>query len=530
MAASPGQFASLSAPGNAAEGQAMFDWEGILQTIGSGWTGDGTLETGMESLPWERRPSRVTVVGESEARPDSRRLELAGLRRRGKAPVLGGARTEVSRGELQRRRISLLHAASLFGGHVEDVVLKNTTPRFVVNTFESAYDSTDSVELLNEGDERWANYFKVAFQRPALAPADAVLDAGNAKRPAKIDGAGRRHHPAREQLELECGHDYVQQHCGARGVWRARAHRPQGDGRVCSRRACHRARPITPLSLSNSLVVSDKKVTGPVNYNLRVVETRMAARALANYLGLAAAKDNACRDLRGVLETYFAENGGAGPTAGRDGEQQRGQADARALGRRGGAHQGARGEGGCAVLVGRTAGGRCARRSGEADRLQRRTRLDAEFLSSFPIRADAFQLYRRSKHVFTEALRVLQFQALCKQNSTESAKEVYTQAGQPHGRLAEVAARAVQLQLRRAQPDHRHCQAQRQSRQPTHGCRLGRMYRPPCAQTQGRGVHLGHCARSTTPKNSPSSPEHSSKTLASTHSPPAVRACTRYRP
>ncbi|CDS82430.1 uncharacterized protein SPSC_03249 [Sporisorium scitamineum] len=51
MAASPGQFAAgLAAPGNTVEGQAMFDWEGILQTIGSGWTGDGTLETGMESL------------------------------------------------------------------------------------------------------------------------------------------------------------------------------------------------------------------------------------------------------------------------------------------------------------------------------------------------------------------------------------------------------------------------------------------------------------------------------------------------
>lgn len=51
MAASPGQFAaSLAGTGNPAEGQAMFDWEGILQTIGSGWTGDGTLETGMESL------------------------------------------------------------------------------------------------------------------------------------------------------------------------------------------------------------------------------------------------------------------------------------------------------------------------------------------------------------------------------------------------------------------------------------------------------------------------------------------------
>ncbi|SPO22172.1 uncharacterized protein UTRI_02181_B [Ustilago trichophora] len=50
MTASPGQLAGLAAPGNAIEGQAMFDWEGILQTIGSGWTGDGTLETGMESL------------------------------------------------------------------------------------------------------------------------------------------------------------------------------------------------------------------------------------------------------------------------------------------------------------------------------------------------------------------------------------------------------------------------------------------------------------------------------------------------
>lgn len=51
MAASPGQIAGMTVgAGNGAEGQAMFDWEGILQTIGSGWTGDGTLETGMESL------------------------------------------------------------------------------------------------------------------------------------------------------------------------------------------------------------------------------------------------------------------------------------------------------------------------------------------------------------------------------------------------------------------------------------------------------------------------------------------------
>ncbi|SOV04898.1 uncharacterized protein UDID_02917 [Ustilago sp. UG-2017a] len=49
--ASPSQIAGGMAgvSGTAGEGQ-MFDWEGILQTIGSGWTGDGTFETGMESL------------------------------------------------------------------------------------------------------------------------------------------------------------------------------------------------------------------------------------------------------------------------------------------------------------------------------------------------------------------------------------------------------------------------------------------------------------------------------------------------
>ncbi|KAJ1027067.1 hypothetical protein NDA18_003084 [Ustilago nuda] len=49
--ASPSQIAGGMAgvSGTAGEGH-MFDWEGILQTIGSGWTGDGTLETGMESL------------------------------------------------------------------------------------------------------------------------------------------------------------------------------------------------------------------------------------------------------------------------------------------------------------------------------------------------------------------------------------------------------------------------------------------------------------------------------------------------
>lgn len=58
--------------------------------------------------------------------------------------------------------------------------------------------------------------------------------------------------------------------------------------------------------IANTLIVSDKKVTGPVNYNLRVVETRMAARALAKRLGLPL--DASTVTLKGVLETYFQQN------------------------------------------------------------------------------------------------------------------------------------------------------------------------------------------------------------------------------
>ncbi|PWY98564.1 hypothetical protein BCV70DRAFT_201884 [Testicularia cyperi] len=53
VAASPNTLAGMAFGGAASGGfdsQVPFDWEGILQTIGSGWTGDGNLETGMDSL------------------------------------------------------------------------------------------------------------------------------------------------------------------------------------------------------------------------------------------------------------------------------------------------------------------------------------------------------------------------------------------------------------------------------------------------------------------------------------------------
>ncbi|SPO44433.1 related to GAL1 - galactokinase [Moesziomyces antarcticus] len=346
------------------------------------------------------------------------------------------------------------------------MVLKNTTPRFVVNTFESAYNSTDTVELLNEGDERWANYFKVAFKGLHSHLPAQVLDAGNAKRPAKIEVLVDGTIPPESSLSSSaamttCSSIVVLEAFGARELI---DRKEMAEVAIESERLVGvnsggmdqsasifgiphhalyisffptlsvqptRLPPSSPdhtFVIVNSLVVSDKKVTGPVNYNLRVVETRMAARALANYLGLAAAKENACRDLRGVLETYFAENGGAGRL---QAEMENSSAVKQTLERSG--EEAAR----IKVLEEKVDAlySSAALQEGvaraEVEKLTGYSgdKFEAEFLSSFPIRADAFQLYRRSKHVFTEALRVLQFQALCKQNSTESAKEVYAQLG-----------------------------------------------------------------------------------------------------
>ncbi|KAJ1028406.1 hypothetical protein NDA16_001573 [Ustilago loliicola] len=180
----------------------------------------------------------------------------------------------------------------------------------------------------------------------------------------------------------------------------------------------------------NTLVVSDKKVTGPVNYNLRVVETRMAARALANYLGLQGAKRDGCKDLRGVLETYFEENGGSSRL---ELEMQNSSAVKETLEKSG--EEAAR----IKVLEEKVDALYSKLQQGlrreEVEKLTgySGSEFEQEFLSSFPIRAEAFELYKRSKHVFTESLRVLQFQALCNQHASLSSPEentsVYKQLG-----------------------------------------------------------------------------------------------------
>ncbi|KAK9449636.1 ribosomal protein S5 domain 2-type protein [Limtongia smithiae] len=63
--------------------------------------------------------------------------------------------------------------------------------------------------------------------------------------------------------------------------------------------------------IANTLVVADKHVTGPVHYNLRVVETTLAAEILAKQCGLGAlpVRDGFGGTLRGVVDAFEKSRG-----------------------------------------------------------------------------------------------------------------------------------------------------------------------------------------------------------------------------
>lgn len=362
-----------------------------------------------------------------------------------------------------------LSSVSAPASETVEVVLKNTTARFAETCFSFRYDSVDKVELLNSGDERWANYFKVALKGLHSHLPSWVLGASNSNRPVKIQVLVDGTIPPESSLSSSA----AMTTCSSIVVLEAFAARLLIDRKEMAEVAIQserlvgvnsggmdqsasifsipnhalyisfypelRVRPTklpqsTPdhtFVIVNTLVVSDKKVTGPVNYNLRVVETRMAARALAKSLGLESAKGAGCRDLRGVLESFFSENG-------RDSQLQIEMENSTAVQEtlENSGEEAAR----IRVLEEKVEAlyTSSALRAGlgreKVEELTGYTgeEFDKEFLSSFPIRAERFELYKRSKHVFTEALRVLQFQALCKQNpasSEDDGKIVYKQLG-----------------------------------------------------------------------------------------------------
>jgi galactokinase len=173
--------------------------------------------------------------------------------------------------------------------------------------------------------------------------------------------------------------------------------------------------PELTFLIAQSFVTSNKHVTGPIHYNLRVVEVSLAAaylHAVLNPPGSPALPEDAGPlgiSLHGFHEAYFYNhNKDSDASAGKSLTQEQEleklvQVTTEALTK----EEGYTREEIASVL------------NISVPELEKR------FMSTFPVRADTFKLRQRALHVFTEALRVLQFLSLLSSsaNSTSSGTD-----------------------------------------------------------------------------------------------------------
>jgi galactokinase len=157
--------------------------------------------------------------------------------------------------------------------------------------------------------------------------------------------------------------------------------------------------PELTFLIAQSFVTSDKFVTGPIHYNLRVVECSLAAaylNAVLNPPGTQLPTDAAPLgiSLHGFHETYFAlsDHATGAPTPKPLPEQ-------------------------LAELITLTSQTLAKPEGYTREEIAAVLNisvedLNATFTSRFPVRATHFKLRQRALHVFSEALRVLQFMAL----------------------------------------------------------------------------------------------------------------------
>lgn len=168
-----------------------------------------------------------------------------------------------------------------------------------------------------------------------------------------------------------------------------------------------RTRPELCFLIAQSFVAADKHVTGPVHYNLRVVECSLAAAYLHAALNPAAGPPLPADSsplgvsLRGFHDAYFAAHPDAAARAPSAEDQLR------AL----------------VALADRTLSrAEGYTREEAAARLGVSVAdLEARFTSRFPVRAERFRLRQRALHVFREALRVLEFMALLEEDPSAGA-------------------------------------------------------------------------------------------------------------
>jgi len=152
--------------------------------------------------------------------------------------------------------------------------------------------------------------------------------------------------------------------------------------------------PPAAFVIANSLAISNKAETGKFRYNLRVVETLVGARVLAKVLGLFI-EPTRRKTYREVLGEWWTTLGNVDDEATLKG-----------------------------AILNLLESGHIEKLKGKGqedvtlDEMVEMTSLTKEefyeiFLSWVTIEATHFKLYKRAKHVFTEALRVLEFRDTC---------------------------------------------------------------------------------------------------------------------
>ncbi|RUS17978.1 galactokinase [Endogone sp. FLAS-F59071] len=156
--------------------------------------------------------------------------------------------------------------------------------------------------------------------------------------------------------------------------------------------------------IANTMVVADKHVTAPKNYNLRVVETKVGAVHLSRALGLDEEKET----LKEVVESYF------------HGKDLEAEGEVNLLKKLEEMLQ-------LVDIHIENKVGYSREDLASLIKLQE-DELVNRFMSQFPVETDVFRLHQRAKHVFGEALRVIQFREMC-EHPPSSSTEIFKALG-----------------------------------------------------------------------------------------------------
>ena len=306
--------------------------------------------------------------------------------------------------------------------HVE---LTNAAARFAPTAFTCRLGDASSVQLTHEGPTRWANYFKVALLglRERLValqvrgarihihvagsvPPESSLSSSAAMTICSslvlVQALGVRERISRTDLTATAieserlvgvNSGGMDQAVSVFGVPEHAVYVSFVPGLATEPIRLPSAATPHVFVVSNTLVASDKKVNGPVQYNLRVAETRLAAAALRRALGVSGNPAGLPRMYHDTLRAVADQSGAALDEV--------------------------------AALIEDRMPETLTRADAEAMTGMTGAAFEDTFFGGFAVHADTFSLRARARHVFREALRVRRFRDEC----VHPAPDVYARLG-----------------------------------------------------------------------------------------------------